>query len=281
MRVAIIGCGGMLGVDLAQACERVGFETQGFDLPTMDVTQFENVQELMPAVNWVVNCAAYTRVDDAESDREKAFAVNADGALNVARICAQRGLRLLHMSTDYIFDGWRMQPYAEHSVPNPLNVYGASKLAGEKAVRAEGGRSLVVRTQSLFGAHGDNFVTSIVQRLSQSDEPIPVVNDQVTTPTYTRHLAEAIVLLLKLEKEGIVHVAASGACSWYEFAKAIAARVKPNAKVEPVTATSLGRSAPRPSYSVLDTRLYRSWTGVPLPSWQEGLEEYLEEGKVP
>ncbi|MFH0952901.1 MAG: dTDP-4-dehydrorhamnose reductase [Verrucomicrobiota bacterium] len=279
MNVVVIGCNGMLGTDLVRACRQEGFETQGFDLPTMDITNFKNVGELMPKADWVVNCAAYTRVDDAEADREQAFAVNAEGAYAVARVCAKNKLKLMHISTDYIFDGRLTRPYDERDRPNPLGVYGASKLAGEKAVRAEGGSFLVVRTQSLFGARGANFVKTIVQRLRQSDEPLRVVGDQVSSPTYTRHLAEALVLLMKLGKEGIVHVAASGSCSWFEFAQAIAARVKPDAVVEALASADLARPAPRPAYSVLDTKLYRSWTGQAMPHWQKGLEEYLAEEK--
>jgi len=279
MKVVIIGCNGMLGTDLARVCRQEGFETQGFDLPAMDITDFDGVRTLMPDADWVVNCAAYTSVDDAESHREEAFAVNAEGARIVARVCAGRRLKLVQISTDYIFDGRTTRPYSERDSPNPLSVYGTSKLAGEKAVRAEGGHFLVVRTQALFGARGPNFVKTVVRRLRQSDDPLRVVQDQVSCPTYTRHLAEALVLLVKLDKEGVVHVAASGHCSWFDFAQAIAARVKPGAVVQPVTTLELARPAPRPAYSVLDTRLYQAWTGQALPSWQKGLEEYLVEEK--
>jgi dTDP-4-dehydrorhamnose reductase len=280
MKVAVIGCNGMLGTDLVSACRAAGIEPLGLDLPGFDITRFEDVRANLPAVDRVVNCAAYTRVDDAERLRDQAYAVNAEGAGNVARICSARSVGLIHISTDYVFDGRKGSAYSEDDPVNPLSVYGASKLAGEELVRGAGGRSLIVRTQSLFGVRGANFVRAIVQRLKKSDEPLRVVNDQFSSPTYSRHLAAAIVLLLQSGREGIVNVVASGHCSWFEFAQAIVARVKPGAGIIPVGAAEYARPAPRPAYSVLDTSRYREWTGSALPSWQKGMEEYLAEEKL-
>lgn len=277
MKVAVIGCNGMLGTDLVTACRAAGIEPLGLDLPGFDVTKFECVRANLPEVDRIVNCAAYVRVDDAESQREQAYAVNAEGAGNVARICSARNIGLIQISTDYVFDGRKGSAYSEDDPVNPLSVYGASKLAGEELVRGAGGRSLIVRTQSLFGVRGANFVRTIAQRMKKSDEPLRVVNDQFMSPTYTQHLAGAIVRLLPLGREGIVNVTASGFCSWFEFAQAIAARVKPGAAITPVGSSEYPRPAPRPAYSVLDTKRYREWTGSALPSWQKGLEEYLAE----
>ncbi|MBN1268374.1 MAG: dTDP-4-dehydrorhamnose reductase [Kiritimatiellae bacterium] len=278
MKVTIFGARGMLGVDLVAACSRAGMIVQGFDLPTLNVTDYDSVWSAVQSCDWVVNCAAYTHVDGAEANRDQAFAVNAEGARNVARACAKRKCRLLHISTDYVFDGHRSRPYRESDTANPLGIYGASKLAGEKAIRAEGGDFLIVRTQSLFGVHGHNFVKVILARLAEPGAgPLKVVKDQVSSPTYTPHLAEALVRLLKLDKTGIVHVSASGQCSWYDFARAIAEQVKSDVSIEPVTSADLGRTAIRPAYSVLDKRLFRMWTGHELPAWQEGLAEYMKE----
>lgn len=277
MRVVVIGCRGMLGSDLMEAGRAAGLDMDGFDLPELDIRDFNSVRDTLPVCDWAVNCAAYTRVDDAERERQAAFAVNAEGALSVARVCARRGTRLLHVSTDYVFDGRKGRPYVETDSPDPLSVYGASKLAGEKAVRAEGGRFLIVRTQSLFGKHGPNFVRAIVEKIHKGATPLRVVNDQVSSPTYTRHLAEALVRLIRLDKQGVVHVSAAGSCSWFDFARAIVARVCPSVEVVPITSHELGRPAPRPAYSVLDNSLYNSWTGAPLPSWQEGLVAYMKE----
>jgi dTDP-4-dehydrorhamnose reductase len=279
MKVAVLGCNGMLGVDLVSACRGAGIETVGLDLPDFDITKSEEVRAHFPPVNWAVNCAAYTRVDDAEAQRDLAYAVNAEGAGNVARVCSARNIGLIQLSTDYVFDGRKGSAYFEGDAVNPLNVYGASKLAGEEWVRRAGGRTLIVRTQSLFGVRGVNFVRTIAQRLRKTDEPLRVVNDQFSSPTYTRHLAGAIVRLLPLGREGIVHVVATGFCSWFEFARAIALRVKPGAVINPVGSDEYPRPAILPAYSALDTRRYREWTGDALPSWQKGLEEYLEEEK--
>ena len=277
MKVVVLGCNGMLGTDLMSACRNARLNAQGFDLPGFDITRLEQVQKQLPFADWVVNCAAYTRVDDAEMRRDAAYAVNAEGAGNVARVCSTRNVGLIHISTDYVFDGRKGSAYTEEDTVNPLNVYGASKLAGEELVRGAGGRSLVVRTQSLFGVRGSNFVKTLLQRLRSSDEPLRVVNDQYSSPTYTRHLAAAIVRLLSLGRLGTVNVVASGHCSWFEFAKEIAARVKPAAVVNPVGSREYPRAATRPAYSVLDTSRYREWAGSDLPSWQKGLEEYLAE----
>ena len=280
MKVAVLGCNGMLGTDLVAACRTAKIEALGLDLPGFDVANFECVHANLPNVDRVVNCAAYTRVDDAESQRDQAYAVNAEGAGNVASICSARGVGLIQISTDYVFDGRKGSTYSEDDPVNPVNVYGASKLAGEELVRSAGGRSLIVRTQSLYGVRGANFVRAIVQRLRRSDEPLRVVNDQFTSPTYSRHLAAAIVRLLQLGREGIVNVVASGNCSWFEFAQEIVARVKPGAGVIPVSAAEYARLAARPAFSVLDTTRYREWTGSALPPWQKGLEEYLAEEKL-
>lgn len=276
-QVTILGGRGMLGADLADACDAAGWKVYVFDLPELDIRDFAALREHLPLCDWVVNCAAYTRVDDAESDRAAAFAVNAEGALNVARVCARKGLRLLHISTDYIFDGRKGKPYAENDVPAPLNVYGASKLAGEKAVRAEGGSYLIVRTQSLFGRRGVNFVRTIVEKIRANVTPIQVVYDQVSCPTYTRHLAQALVQLMQLDKRGVVHVSAAGSCSWYEFARSIAEELHAQVEILPIASEKLARPATRPAYSVLDNSLFVSWTGSALPHWRVGLQEYLKE----
>ncbi len=280
MKLVILGSKGMLGTDLVRACERGGIETVGLDLPELDITDARRLEYDVPDGDWVINCAAYTRVDDAEQEREQAYALNAEAPRRLAHICNERGIPLMHISTDYVFDGKAPQPYRENARPNPISVYGASKLGGEMAVRGEGGHALVVRTQSLFGVHGPNFVKSIARKLRESDEPLRVVNDQVSAPTWTGHLAEALVKLARLGQKGVVHVTASGSCSWYDFARAIAERVKPGARIEPVTTDEMKRPASRPAFSVLDNSRYIAWTGEALPSWEEGLDAYLREDGV-
>lgn len=266
----------MLGRDIQGVCERAGHEVTGYDLPELDVTDPNGVFRKIIECDWVINCAAYTDVDGAQSDRERAFAVNCDGARNVARACARKSVPLIHFSTDYVFSGYRNVPYNENDEPDPLNIYGASKLAGEKAIKAEGGRYIIVRTQALFGKHGHNFVKAIVRQIREKDS-IGVVVDQVTCPTYTRHLAQAIEGLLHLDFSGILHISAEGECSWFRFAREIASYVRPEVQINPITSQDLGRPARRPPYAVLDKKRYTLLTGKKMPHWREGLEEYLAE----
>jgi len=280
MKIIVLGARGMLGSDLCAVCEQAGHEVRGYDLPELDIGDPGDVWKKIVDCDWVINCAAYTDVDGAQSHREEAFAVNCDGARNVARACARKKIRLLHFSTDYVFNGYRNVPYSENDDPDPINVYGASKLAGEKAIKAEGGRFVIVRTQALFGRHGHNFVKAVVKLMEERDT-LDVVVDQVTCPTYTRHLAVAVEGLLHLDYTGVLHVSAEGECSWYRFAREIAALVKPEVQVNPVTSVDLARPAPRPPYAVLDKKRYTLLTGKEMPHWQRGLEEYLaEEGWV-
>jgi dTDP-4-dehydrorhamnose reductase len=247
----------------------------GFDLPEVDIRGDLGVLGDLAGTDWIVNCAAYTDVDGAESDRETAFAVNAAGAGRLARVAAARDVRLLHVSTDYVFDGALRRPYREDDMPGPINVYGESKLAGEAEVAAAGGRSLIVRTQSLYGPGGRHFVGAIRGLLQKGDQPLRVVNDQTTCPTYTGHLAAAILRLLAVETQGIVHVSASGECTWHAFARAIAEQLRPGAVVDPVSSDAFPRPARRPAYGVLDKGRYEEWTGVEMPSWEDGLAAFL------
>ena len=277
MKIAIVGGKGMLGHDLAQACRAQGVAADIFDLPELDITRDDGGFDRLPACDWVVNCAAYTDVDGAEAKRDLAFAVNADGADRLARWCAGRRIPLLHISTDYVFDGLLGRPLREDDPINPVSVYGESKLAGERAVQAAGGRHVIVRTQVLYGVNGKSFIRAVMAKMDSSDEPLRVVKEQTMCPTYTRHLADAILRLLPAERSGVVHVSASGQCTWYEFACAIAARVKPGTVVIPVTAAEFPRPARRPLFSALDKSRYEAWTGHRMPDWREGMAAYLRE----
>jgi len=277
MRVIIIGANGMLGRDLSDLCTEAGYRVTGFDLPELDITDYPDMRSKLPEADWIINCAAFTRVDDAESERDAAFAVNSEGVRNLARIGLRRLVPVMHLSTDYVFDGKSNRPYNETDRVNPLNIYKASKLAGEKALRSGGGPFLIVRAQSLFGKHGPNFIRTMAKKMMEGDEPLRVVDDQVTAPTYTRHLAEALIELIKVKPDGVVHVAASGSCSWYDLACAIVARLKPEHQVVPIKSHEMQRPAMRPMYSVLNNQRFRELTGHIMPTWQEGLEAYLKE----
>ena len=278
--LVIVGANGMLGTDLVVAARQRGHDPQGIDLPEVDITDPASCEAALPEGARVVNCAAYTRVDDAETEREAAFTVNGEGAGNLARACAAKGSSLLQISTDYVFPGIRREGAGEDDDPAPINAYGASKLEGERQVRASGCRHLIVRAQSLFGRHGPNFVKAIAGALAKDDPRLTVVDDQYSSPTYTRHLAEALLELVEAGCEGDVHVRASGVCSWFEFAQAIADRLRPGAVVEPVPTSAYPRPAKRPAYSVMRCDRFESWTGRSMPTWIDGLDAYLAEENV-
>lgn len=274
MKVVILGANGMLGHDVLACCAGHGVEVAGYDLPEVDITADGGLDGLSTC-DWVINCAAYTNVDGAESARDAAFAANSDGAKRVAQWCRKNDASLLHISTDYVFDGTGTVPYREDDEVNPLSVYGESKLAGERAVREIDIRHFILRTQSLFGRNGRNFVQAIMDRIARGDRELDVVNDQTSCPTYTVHLADAILRLLNVEEQGIVHVAAGGSCTWFELARAIVTETGSDAVVKPVTSDQFARPAKRPAQSVLDTARYELWTGQRTPAWEEGLAEYL------
>ncbi len=281
MKIVVIGAEGMLGHDLVAACNAAGIETAGFDLPDVDISRDDSGLEKLPVCEWAVNCAAYTDVDGSQVHRDKAFAVNRDGAGRVAAWCQKSRIPLIHISTDYVFDGRSTMPYRETDSVNPLNVYGESKLAGERAVQANCCRFLIVRTQSLFGVHGKNFVSKLMSRWEESGLPVDVVSDQTSCPTYTPHLADAILRLIIANQRGLVHVSSSGNCTWYEFACAIADRIRPSAKLKAVKSADHPRPAKRPAYSVLDKSRYTALTRHVMPSWREGLDEYLRQTQGP
>src|ERR671911_779858 len=214
----------------------------------------------------VINCAAYTDVDGAEGDPVTAHAVNGQGARNVAEAAE----RVLYVSTDYVFDGAKGEPYVESDVPAPLQEYGRSKLAGERATADANPNHLVVRSSWLFGAGGKNFVETILGLAGERDE-LRVVDDQVGCPTFTGHLAEALLALAAGGERGVLHVAGAGSCPWFEFAREILERAGGDSPVEPCATDEFARPARRPAYSVLASEL-----GSPaLPAWQDGLDAYL------
>lgn len=277
MKIALVGGKGMLGTDFAKAALVNGAETLILDLPDFDICKNANLEHSLPDCHIVLNCAAFTRVDDAEKERDLAYAINATGAGQLARACARRGLPLIHISTDYVFNGRKGIPCTEEDPVEPLNYYGETKLAGEQAVQAAGGQWTIVRTQSLYGLNGRNFVKAILNQLHQGKQELRVVNDQVSSPTYTAHLADALLRLMARPPGGLVNVAAGGYCSWFDFAQAIVRQVGGKATVLPRSTAELNYPAVRPAFSVLDTARYTRLTGQRMPSWEEGLTAYLQE----
>lgn len=222
----------------------------------------------------IVHLAANTQVDWCEQHPLEAFRVNTEGTIHVAHAARRLGARMVFLSTDYVFDGARFEPYHEYDATNPLSVYGRTKREAERAVLDIVPDRLVVRSSSLFGPGGPNFVDTIL-RVARSDSPLRVVDDQVQSPTYAGHLAPAVSCAATSAAQGLLHLSGTGSCTWLEFARAILAVAGVERECEAVSARQLARPAPRPSYSVLDGSLAESLLGLRLPPWREGLAAHL------
>jgi len=286
MRLLVTGGAGMLGQAVAAAATRLGHDVVALSRAELDVTDADHVRRVVAAAEprAVVNCAAWTDVDAAETAEAAATAVNGEGAGNVARAAAEIGARIVHLSTDYVFDGQREHagggsggPWLESDAVNPIGAYGRSKLAGEEQVAAATAEHAIVRTAWLFGAGGRNFVDTMLA-LGDEREEVSVVTDQVGSPTWTVHLAEGLVELAERESDvGILHATGGGACSWYELAVEVFDRAGVRCRVLPTTSDRFPRPARRPAYSVLGTE--RDESPV-LPPWQDGVAAYLSEKAV-
>lgn len=293
-RLALVGANGMLAGKV-RALAPDSFEVCGFDLPAFDVTNrmqvLDEMKRLRPAV--IINCAAYTNVDGAEAQEELATRVNGFGPGVLAEAAMAIGALLVHISTDYVFDGMKHSPYFESDRVMPLSAYGRSKLAGEQAILASGlERYFIIRTSWLHGPGGHNFVATILRLAAERDE-LRVVADQVGSPTYTGDLAAAIYKLLASTDHGsriaghcpcgIYQFANAGQCSWYEFAEAIVCGAQqrgvtlPVTRITPIATSDYPLPASRPAWSVLSSGRYQSLTGAVVPSWQDGLARHLNE----
>jgi dTDP-4-dehydrorhamnose reductase len=270
----------MLGLDVLRAGERASHELAGLTRAELDITDATAVAAAIGRVrpDAVLNCAAWTDVDGAESHRADAYAVNADGAGNVARAAAGAGVPLVHVSTDYVFDGeaprereGAPRAYLESDPTGPRSVYGETKLAGERRVLAASPRHAVVRSSWLFGLGGRNFAETMLG-LAAEREAVQVVVDQVGCPTWTGHLAPALIGLLERGVGGLVHLAGAGHVSWHGFAAEIFRQAEVDCRVEEATTAQMARPAPRPSWSALESERDDV---LPLPPWQDGLAGYL------
>ncbi|MDR2414367.1 MAG: dTDP-4-dehydrorhamnose reductase [Odoribacteraceae bacterium] len=234
------------------------------------ITDFANKND----VDTIINCAAYTNVDRAEDHEQDARAVNRDGVANLAALCREQGNLLVHLSTDYVFDGETNAPYHERHATNPLSAYGRTKRDGELAIRRSGCLHLIIRTSWLFSSTGDNFPRAILRLAAERDE-LRVVNDQTGSPTFAGDLADAILRLLSVDElpeyQGIYHYANAGSCSRYDLAREILALSGSTCRVIPVTTAELPARAPRPPYSVLDSRKIRDAFGLEIPDWRDAL----------
>jgi dTDP-4-dehydrorhamnose reductase len=275
MKVLVTGAGGMLGRDVVRAAEFVNHEVAGLTRADLDVGDVAAIRAAFGDIrpDAVVNCSGWTDVDAAESDEAAATALNGDAAREIAEAAAAVGAPVVYPSTDYVFDGDKRAPYVESDPVAPRTAYGRSKVAGEFGTAAANERHFVVRTAWLFGSGGRNFVDTML-RLGDSLGEVVVVRDQVGCPTYTGHLADAIVRLLDTELYGVHHIAAGGECSWYEFAVEIFRQAGSATRVLSCTTDEYPRPARRPAYSVLGTEIDYP---IVLPEWREGLASYLAE----
>lgn len=267
----------MLGRAVVAAATRLGHDVCALERGDLDITDAEAVRRVLleQRPGAVVNCAAYTDVDGAQSDRAVADAVNGAGAGNVAAAAAQVDASIVHVSTDYVFDGSKREPWLESDPVAPLGAYGASKLTGERAVAAANPAHAIVRTAWLFGAGGRNFVDTMLA-LGRDRDEVAIVVDQVGCPTWTGHLAGVLIELAERpERTGIHHVAASGSCSWNELAVEVFQRAGIECRVLATTSDAFVRPAPRPTYSVLGSERADA---LELPTWQDGVAQYLADG---
>jgi dTDP-4-dehydrorhamnose reductase len=280
MKIVVIGADGQLGSDLI----KLEPKAVGLTIADLDITDQAGsrcvLEKLKPEL--IINTAAYHRVDDCEDHADQAFAVNADGPDNLARICRELGAALVHISTDYVFAGDKGSPYHETDIPNPTSVYGASKLEGEKRVSAVLPQHYIVRTCGLYGAAGclgkggTNFVEGMINK-AKEEKPIKVVNDEIVGPTYARDLAAKLLQIVQRPEYGLYHVTNGGQCSWYEFAEEIFRLIGATIKVEPVSGAEFKAKAKRPAYSVLAHDRLKKLELDDLRSWQDALKAYLKE----
>lgn len=278
MKILVTGSEGQLGRALRPVLEPAHDVLWG-DLPDLDVRDRSALRSLVRGQRpeLILHLAAQTRVDDCEQDPDSAFAVNSLGTRFVALAAREVGARLIFISSDYVFDGRAARPYREYDSPAPLNSYGWSKLHGERAVRELAPQHCIVRTSGLFGPAGRNFVTAIWEARARQ-APLRVVADQICRPTFSGDLAAALGALIDGDHAGTFHIASQGAVSWCDFARAVAQSAGGDgAEVVEIASADLGRPAPRPAYSVLDTQAYEILTGRNLPHWREGLATYVRD----
>lgn len=277
MRILVTGVKGQLGHDVVNELAKRGHTPIGVDVEEMDITDASAVEKEMKKepLDAVIHCAAYTAVDAAEDNREICMRVNAEGTRNIARVCRELDLKMVYISTDYVFDGEGERPWEPDDPRDPLNVYGESKYQGELAVEEYLEKYFTVRIAWVFGVNGKNFIKTML-RLAESQKEINVVNDQIGSPTYTYDLAVLLADMVETEKYGRYHATNEGLCTWYEFAKEIFRQAGVDIRVNPVSSDEFPAKAKRPHNSRMDKRKLAQNGFRPLPPWQDALKRYLE-----
>lgn len=273
MKVLVTGAKGMLGQDLCPVLEDIGCFVIETDIDNLDITDEELVcnalKEIRP--NLVIHCAAYTNVNNAEEEPEKALSINSNGTEYIAKACNLIDATMIYISTDYVFDGTKNSPYTSEDMPNPINIYGKTKLAGEEAVKKHCKKFYIIRTSWLYGIHGNNFVEKIIT-LAKTKKEISVVDDQIGCPTWTLELVNGILQTLQ-KPYGTYHICGSGKTSWYNFAKKILEFEKINTNIIPTKSSEVQNTAKRPKYSVMDNNNI-------CRNWEEALINYLNTRQV-
>lgn len=282
MKILVTGSQGLLGYEVGIVCEGQGDTVFRTDIvpPSLhlDITDLASIRSILLTMkpNWVINCAAYADVDGCETNQDMAFELNAKAPGNLARACEEFGAKLLHISTDYVFDGCKEDLYTEGDETGPTSIYGKSKRAGEIAVLEGMEHYSIVRTQWLFGPHGKNFVSTILG-IAKDRDKITVVNDQWGSPTYSKDLAKAVRLLIDCDAQGIYHVCNRGKATWYDLARKAVELVGMPTEVVPVSTSEYPRPAKRPANSILSTKRFTEVTGKLMPAWQISLDKYIKE----
>lgn len=277
MKVLVTGVEGQLGFHVAEELQKRGYQVFGVDIDEMDITDALQVHKVIEEANVeaVIHCAAYTAVDSAEDNVELCRRVNVGGTKNIAQVCGELSLKMVYISTDYVFPGEGERPWRPDDAAEPLNVYGQAKYDGELEVLKYVSKHFIVRTSWVFGENGHNFINTML-RLGREKGKVGVVADQVGSPTYTRDLAVLLVDLVETEKYGTYHATNEGYCSWYEFTKEIFRQAGMKVEVIPLTSEEFPAKAKRPHNSRLDKRKLIENGFKTLPSWQEALKRYLK-----
>jgi len=275
-RIAILGGRGMLGTDLTKICGQQGFNVEVFDLPEFDITNSQQLKEALSTTKTVINCASYTDVDGAENEAEKAYQVNAEAAGRLGALVKAANAWLLHISTDFVFDGRSERPYVETDLPNPINEYGKTKLAGEQLLGHSGCHHCIMRIEWTYGVAGNNFVTKLIKR-AKTDKALKVVDDQIGSPTATTEVAKVICELLRKKPIGLFHFASAGYVSRYEIAEFIIDKLSMDVTLSSCKTSDWKNGADRPLNSRFDCSKIQALLDEPIEPWQVPLERFLRQ----
>ncbi|MDC2863932.1 MULTISPECIES: dTDP-4-dehydrorhamnose reductase [unclassified Bacillus (in: firmicutes)] len=279
-RIMITGANGQLGRQIVEDFGSELYEIYPFDKKSLNITDMSQVEHVMKTIkpHIIIHCAAYTKVDQAEEEQDLAYVTNAIGTRNVTVMAQSLGAKFIYISTDYVFSGSRIEGYHEWHIPEPVNVYGLSKYAGEEFVKSFHDQYFIIRTSWLYGKNGNNFVKTML-RISEEKELIAIVSDQIGSPTYVKDLVHVIKKIMNTSLYGIYHVSNSGSCSWYEFAKQIFSYANKKVNVVPISTEEFGAKALRPKYSILQNKMLKLNGFSQMPTWEEGLEGFFSETK--